>query len=469
MKINPNRLFMYKIAVAFILLISVNVVFAQNSIKNLESDSLFIAPLTYDYIPDATYDQIEKRLSDINAEIPLNFNTNVKSFVDYFTVRDREYTKMVVSRSTYYFPIFEEILEKYGLPDELKYLAIVESGLKPTAHSWAAAVGLWQFVYLTGRSYGLHSDWYVDERMDPVKSTEAAAKYIKSLYKMFGDWELALAAYNCGPGNVRKAIRRSGYKRKFWDIYRYLPRETRGYVPQFVAITYAFNYAEEHNLILDESEYLYAMASDTIMVRNFMNLTTLGSLLEICEVDMKALNPSIKQKAVPSSGKYFSVRIPSDKLEFFNENRSMILDSASKVGKKELEYLARNSIGSTYGRDKVIHRVRSGDVLGKIAQKYHVRVSDIKKWNKLNSNTIQIGQRLNIWLKPNAYTASVMKKNPTVKQNMVVSGIKYHIVQPGDTLWDISKAYNDITIEKLKKLNNLKSNKIQPGQKLVVG
>lgn len=465
----PDRKFMYKVAATFILLLSLNVVFAQNSPQNLESDSLFIAPLTYDYIPDATYDQIKNRIGSIDSEVPLYFNKSVKSFVDYFTVKDREYMRMVISRSTYFFPIFEETLEKYGLPDELKYLAIVESGLKPTAASWAAAVGLWQFVYLTGKSYGLHSDWYVDERMDPVKSTEAAARYLKSLYNMFGNWELALAAYNCGPGNVRKAIRRSGYKRNFWAIYRYLPRETRGYLPQFVAITYAFNFAEDHNLILDKSKYLYHMASDTIMVKNFLNLTTMGSLLDICEEDMKVLNPSIKHMAVPTSSKYFSVRIPSDKLELFNENRTEILDSASKVGKKELEYLAKKTIGNTYGRDKIIHRVQSGDVLGKIAQKYHVRVSDIKNWNNLHSNTIRVGQRLNIWLKPNAYAASTAKKKSTVKQNLTVSGKKYHIVQPGDTLWDISKVYSDITIEKLKKLNNLKSNKIQPGQKLVVG
>ncbi len=465
----PGKHLIFKLAVLFSLIISINVAFSQTFSITPESDSLFIAPLTYEYIPDATYAQIEKRLASIKTEIPLTFNNNVKSFVDYFTVKDREHTKMALRRSTYYFPIFEEIFEKYGLPDELKYLAIVESGLNPTARSWAAAVGLWQFVYLTGRSYGLHSDWYVDERMDPIKSTEAAAKYMKSLYNMFGDWELALAAYNCGPGNVRKAIRRSGYKKKFWEIFRYLPRETRGYLPQFVAITYAFNYAEEHNLILDESEYLYAMESDTIMVRDFLNLTALGNILDVCEEDMHKLNPSIKQKALPQNSAYFSVRLPSDKMDQFNENRTSILDSASKTGKKELEYLARNSVGSTYGRDKVIHRVRSGDVLGRIAQTYHVRVSDIKKWNNLNSNTIRVGQRLNIWLTPQAYTASVPKKKQPVKQNIVVSGIKYHIVQPGDTLWDISRAYSDITIEKLKKLNNLKSNKIQPGQKLVVG
>lgn len=469
MKIKISNIFLYKFAVTFILILCVKIAFAQTFIQNTEADSLFIPPLNYEYIPDATYDQIQERLLKINSEIPLNFNTRVKSFVDYFTVRDREYTKMVLSRSTYYFPIFEEILAKHNLPDELKYLAIVESGLKSTARSWAAAVGLWQFIYYTGRSYGLHADWYIDERMDPVKSTEAAARYIKSLYTMFGDWELALAAYNCGPGNVRKAIRRSGYKKKFWDIYRYLPRETRGYVPQFVAITYTFNYAEEHNFFLEDSEYMYPMATDTIMVRNFLNLTTLSKMLDICEEDIEFLNPSIKRKAIPQSSKYFSVRIPLDKMKLLNENRFLILDSASKTGRKELEYLARNSVGSTYGRDKVIHRVGRGDVLGRIAQRYHVKVSDIKKWNSLHSNTIRVGQRLNIWLTPNSYIASVVKKKPTVTQNMVVDGTKYHIVQPGDTLWDISNAYSDMSIEKLKKLNNLKSNSIIPGQKLVVG
>jgi membrane-bound lytic murein transglycosylase D len=184
---------------------------------------------------------------------------------------------------------------------------------------------------------------------------------------------------------------------------------------------------------------------------------------------MLLLNPSVKQKSVPQGTKYFSVRIPSDKLEAFQSNRIYILDSASRTGKKELEYLARNSEGSTYGRDKIIHRVRSGDVLGKIARSYHVSVNDIKKWNELHSNTIRVGQKLNIWLTPNAATAALAVKQPTVTQNIIENGTKYHIVQPGDTLWDISKSYNDMSIEKLKKLNNLKSNDIKPGQKLVVG
>jgi len=456
----------------FLLLVMVCVTFCVGDViasDEAEQDSLYTASYDYEYIPDVTYDQISARLKTLNTQIPLSFNTRVKSFIDYFTVRDRQYTKMVLSRSTYYFPIFEDILAKYEMPDELKYLAIVESGLNARAQSWAAAVGLWQFIYFTGRTYGLHVDWYVDERMDPVKSTEAAAKYIKSLYNMFGDWELALAAYNCGPGNVRKAIRRSGYKKKFWDIYRYLPRETRGYVPQFVAITYAFNFAEEHNLILDESEYLYSMQSDTIMVKNFTNVHTIAQMLNVCEADMEMLNPAIKRNAVPESGKYFAVRIPADQMEYFNLNRSVILDSAMRTGKEKLEYLARNTVGSTYGRDKIVHRVRSGDVLGKIARQYRVRVSDIKQWNNLRSNTIRIGQRLNIWLLPGAYTAKVNKQKSPVKQDLVIDGTKYHIVQPGDTLWEISKLYANVSIEQIKKLNNLKNNNIKPGQKLVIG
>ena len=440
----------------------------EASDEKRQLDSLYSPEYNYEYIPDATYYEIQERLQSIESDIPLEFNERVKSFIDYFTVRDREYTRGVIGKSTYYFPLFEEILAKYDMPDELKYLAIVESGLNARAQSWASAVGLWQFIYFTGKSYGLHVDWYIDERMDPVKSTEAAARYIKSLYNMFGDWELALAAYNCGPGNVRKAIRRSGYKRKFWDIYRYLPRETRGYVPQFVAIAYTFNFSKEHNFLLEEGEYKYQMESDTVMVKHFTNLKTIAEMLDICEEDLELLNPAVKRFAIPESGKLFTMRLPQDKMEHFAEYRNYILDSASKTGQKELEYLARNTAGSTYGRDKIVHRVRSGDVLGKIANQYHVRISDIKKWNKLYSNTIRIGQKLNIWMLP-GMRSSVAKAKHTTQQDMVVNGTRYHVVQPGDTLWNISRVYSNATIEKIKKWNNLKNNKIKPGQKLVVG
>ena len=190
----------------------------------------------YDHIPDVPYELVEDRIKCIPSSIPLNFNERVYAFVNYFAVIDRDYTRMIMERTPLYFPIIEKYLKKYNLPDELKYLAIIESGLKPNAISRAGAVGLWQFMPGTGNYFKLHTDWYVDDRMDPYKATEAACQYLSQLYSIFNDWGLALAAYNAGPGNVRRAIRRSGYKKKFWDIYRYLPRETRGYVPQFVAM-----------------------------------------------------------------------------------------------------------------------------------------------------------------------------------------------------------------------------------------
>jgi membrane-bound lytic murein transglycosylase D len=262
-------------------------------------------------------------------------------------------------------------------------------------------------------------------------------------------------------------MRRSG-KKTFWEIYPYLPRETRSYVPQFVAIVYSFKYAEEHNLIIDEREYEYAMASDTIMVKQFTNLATVANLLDLCNEDLELLNPAIKRKAIPDSKRFFTLRLPADKMEYFQLNRESILDSAS-TGKQELDQIAKTAVGGTYGRDKVIHRVNSGDVLGAIAQQYKVSVADIKKWNNLYSNTIRVGQKLDIWLVPGSYNSSATLAKVTVPQNVVVNGTKYHVVQPGDTLWLISKTYNNVSVEQIKQWNNLKTNAIKPGQKLVVG
>lgn len=437
-----------------------------------EGDSLFVPPYDYEYIPDVTYDTMAQRIARIESRIPLHFNTKVKAFIDYFTVKDRDYTRKVAGRSNYYFPIFEEILKKYHLPDELKYLAVVESGLAANARSRAAAVGLWQFIYTTGRIYNLHADWYIDERMDPYKSTEAACKLLTSLYNQFGDWELALAAYNCGPGNVRRAIRRSGYKRSFWEIYRYLPRETRSYVPQFVAVVYVLNHLEEHNIYLQPEEMLYPLPFDTIQVQHFLNFQSLARQLNVCDEELRLLNPSIKHGALPDLKKPYTVRIPAYRFEYFAENRTTILDSAAREGKKQIEYLARNSVGSTYGREKITYRVRSGDVLGTIAGRFHVRVSDIRRWNNLHSNMIRVGQRLNIWLKPHFaanYSPKPKNRQPAQPKTSIVNGKKYHIVQEGESLWSISRIYENLTIDKLKKLNQLSTNKIKPGQKLLVG
>lgn len=439
-----------------------------DSLDENEAPQAFDTP---DYIPDVPYDLVQDRLSCLNTEIPLHFNSKVRAFVEYFAVRNREYTKEMIRRKNLYFPIFEKYLKKYGLPDELKYLSIVESGLEPKAKSRVGAGGLWQFMPATGRMYKLNQDWYIDERQDPEKATEAACKYLKFLFNYFDDWELALAAYNSGPGNVRKAIRRSGYKKSFWEVYRYLKRETRSYVPQFVAITYVLNHIDEHNFHVDDIQY--AWETDTITVNSYLNLETFASLTNICLEDLSRLNPELKRSAVPEYAKNYPLKIPADKYHFINEKRTFILDSASRKGQKELEFIAKNSVGSTHGRQKVVHRVRRGDVIGKIAERYRVRTADIRNWNNLRGNTIRIDQRLAIWVKSgmvNKVNKPVMasNRNTTQKVNIKNANVLYK-VQPGDTLWDISRKYENLSIDKIKKLNNLKSNKIKPGQTLVLG
>ncbi|SMD34981.1 membrane-bound lytic murein transglycosylase D [Reichenbachiella faecimaris] len=423
-----------------------------------------------DQYPEASYELMQDRLKCVEGSIPLEFNTRIKSFIDYFTIRDREYTKSVLVNRNVFFPIFEQALAERGMPDELKYLSIVESGLRPNAMSRVGAAGLWQFMPATGRSYGLSQSWYIDERMDPYKATQAACRYLKALYNMFGDWELALAAYNTGPGNVRKAIRRSGYKKTFWEIYNYLPRETRSYVPQFVAMIYTLNYLDEHNFVLDEMEMKYQVDYDTLHVNGYMHLETFANLVNVCVDDLISLNPHVIRGATPDGTLNFPLRVPMDLADDIRMNRRTILDSASKVGKVELEYLARNSPGSTYGRTRQIYRVRSGDVLGTIAQRYHVRVSDLKRWNNLNSNMIRVGQRLNIWTLPHYSSQTretyVVKNVP--KPVPIIAGGTYHLVKSGESLWSISKLYEDLSIEKIKKLNNLTSSNIKPGQKLLI-
>ena len=266
-------------------------------------------PTDLEYIPaDATPELLADRLSCLQQTIPLTYNNTVSGFIDYFTVRNRDYTRSMQRKKDLYFPLFERKLAQYNLPDELKYLAIIESALNPRAVSRARAVGLWQFMSGTGRYMGLHLDWYIDERMDPEKSTDAACRYLKQLYSIFGNWELALAAYNSGPGTVRKAVRRSGYKKSFWEIYPHLPRETRAYVPQYIAIIYAMNYAEHHNLLEVAREEV--LPFDTIVVKQFVHFESLAKLTGTCLEDLQKLNPAAHRNALPDNGRAHILKMP---------------------------------------------------------------------------------------------------------------------------------------------------------------
>jgi len=426
-------------------------------------------PDEYEYVPDVVEDSIAARLNALENEVPLTFNNRVLGFINYFVIRDRPYTKFVAKEQSRYFPYIEEKLAEYGLPDELKYLAIVESGLNPTARSRAGAVGLWQFMPLTGRlDYDLYENWYNDDKMDFEKATIAACRYLSFLYNYFDkDWHLALAAYNSGPGNVRKAIRRSGYKKSFWDIYPYLFRETRSYVPQFIAITYAMNYLEEHNMFIDKKEYLPAY--DTLQISQFLNMKMFADRTGICLPTLELLNPGVKKGAISKGVKSYPLRIPIDQKAMFSENRAELLTYAED-GASHWDKLAKNELGSTYGRQKLRYKVKSGDVLGKIAGTYKVRVGDIKRWNNLKSSRIRVGQRLNIWVADNFYdNVNAKMEAATAKTQIKKDKDGFYKVQPGDTLWDISRKFEGLTIEKLKKLNNLESNAIKPGQKLKVG
>jgi membrane-bound lytic murein transglycosylase D len=439
--------------------------------KEDTADFVFYAlPTELEYVPGDDHPEIlADRLSCLNTTMPLVYNDKIHAFINYFTVRDREYTRMMMRRKNLYFPLFEKYLKKYNLPDELKYLSIIESALNPRAVSRVGAVGLWQFMSATGKYYGLNNNWYIDDRMNPDEATDAACRYLRDLNRMFNNWELALAAYNTGPGNVKRAIRKSGYKKTFWEIYPHLPRETRSYVPQFVAMIYTMNYLDEHNFF-DEGEEML-VRHDTIQVKQFLNFETLANLTGSCIDDLQKLNPSIQRNAVPETGRTFIVRIPQEAKVNLLQNRYAILDSASKVGKKELELLAKTTAGSTYGRERTVYKVRSGDVLGSIAIRHGVKVADLKKWNNLKSNVIRTGQRLTVWNKPNMRASSVAstKNKKSSAITSMKGSSKTYTVQPGDTLYDISKKFDGLTIDKIKSMNKLSGNKIRAGQKLVIG
>lgn len=406
---------------------------------------------------------LKARLALLNEKTPFNieYNPSIESVINSFLVQKRDLMQRMLTASQFYFPLFEEALDKYNLPLEIKYLAIVESALNPRAKSRVGATGLWQFMYGTGRMYGLDVSSYVDERSDPVKATEAACKYLSKLYEIFGDWDLALAAYNSGPGNVNKAIRRSGGYQNYWNIRRNLPRETAGYVPAFFATMYIFEFAKEHGLEYTKADRPY-FETDTVKVRSTITFEQISKYSGVSMQELKVLNPSYKLDIIPEiSGKAYYLRLPKKNLGLFVNNEAAIYAQVKEdLAKREapLPQLVQAD-------DRIRYRVRSGDYLGKIAERYGVGVSQIKRWNGLRSNDLRIGQRLTIYPRKPVTSVQPQGQN-TAGASATPNGPKVHIVEKGDSLWTISQKYPGVSVENLREWNGIRGNNLQPGTRL---
>ena len=402
--------------------------------------------------------------------IPLTYNAHVKGFIELYANRRRKQTSRMLGLSYVYFPMFEEYLSRYNLPLELKYLAMVESALNPTAGSKAGAKGLWQFMSFTGAEYGLRVSSLVDERFDPEKETEAACQYLQSLYARYGDWFLVLAAYNSGPGTVNKAILRAGGVRNYWAIWPYLPAETRGYVPAFIAVTYVMNYAPEHNLY-PTNPGLLMHGTDTVAVRNRVAFDQLSEYLGVPMEDLRFFNPQYTKGIIPGTQEYpYELRMPTKytlryvQLEdsiYSYVNRS---EKAREVIEEKVETVS----------DSFIHTVKKGESLGSVARKYHVTVANIKKWNHLKRETLHVGQKLTIYRSGGAVAQAKgndTKGSKNAKSSNNTSGnkqaTKTHTVKKGETLSSIAKKHG-CTVNDLKKWNGLKSNTVKVGQKLKI-
>ena len=379
--------------------------------RSLESAVDDYQPGADTLIPDFSDSVYLARLAEIPSVIDLTYNRIVKNYINVYTHKRREQMRIMMGLSDYYFPMYEEVFDLYGVPYELKYLSVIESALNPRAVSRAGAVGAWQFMYSTGKHYGLTINSLVDERRDPLAASHAAARFLSDLYKMYHDWTLALAAYNCGPGNVNKAIRRSGGKRDFWDIYYYLPRETRGYVPAFIAATYAINYSEDHHL--SKAALELPLYTDTMRVYEAVHLQQVAEVLDIPIGQLRDLNPQYRQDVVPgTSTKAYSIRIPQDRSgafidlqdSIFAYKDSVFFDPGKKVATPQ-HYSSSYRVDLPADKyDKLYYTVRSGDNVGFVADWYDVRASDLRYWNNISRNLIKVGQKLVIY-KPKGSSA----------------------------------------------------------------
>ena len=435
-----------------------------------------------EYFPDSGY---EERLDRLPSVIRLPYIEVVRDCIDLYAGRKRDLVRYMLGMADFYFPIIEQVLDKHNLPLELKYLAVVESALNPVALSRVGACGLWQFMLPTGKIYGLEINSLLDERRDPEKATEAACKYFEDMYAIYGDWNLVLASYNCGPGNVNKAIRRSGGKTDFWEIFRYLPRETRSYVPLFIAANYIMNYYCDHNICPMQTSL--PLATDTVMVNSMLHLQQVSDVLGIDIEQLRALNPQYKRDIIPGNTEPSVLKLPASQTYAF-------VDKEDSVYTHRVEELLANCIpvnaadgSKNLTLEKITHVVAPGENIYTIANRYGVTPKDIRKWNGLGSNRVAKGRRLRLHVDNGGVAFASAKTKKTEKDGAVKAGQKAtpvvtksnqtarvsgksltYKVQSGDSLYSIAKKYPGVSTDDLQRANGLTSADIRPGQVLKI-
>ena len=468
----------------------VNTWYVKIAIKNKPSDNP--GDTIGFQIPDTVY---EHRLSKINSIINLPFNNIIRNHIEVYTIRQREKFCAVLGLKDYYFPMIEDVFDSYGLPAEFKYMAVIESALNPNAvNGRSGAAGMWQFMYSTGRLYGLTINSVVDERKDPVKATHAAARYIKDLYDIYKDWVLVIAAYDCGPGNVNKAIKRSGNNKDYWKIYYNLPRETRGYIPQYIAAAYAVTYYQEHNL--QPLPLNIPVATDTIMVNKDIHLAQISEVMNIPLGELQALNPQYRTGLVPGSSKPQSLTLPMNHLGDFIDLTDTIRHYKPDVYLNKVTRIA-DPTRSTYintdikGKTKLIYTVKDGDNIGFIAEWYKVGLSDLRNWNNIYRNNIRVGQKLVVYVDPSkseyyskintmdfadkqaligkTATPNFQPQATTIGPGEIDGDYIIYTVRKGDSIWDIVKMFDNVTTTQVLSLNNISDpGKIKVGQRLKI-
>ncbi|MDR2389546.1 MAG: LysM peptidoglycan-binding domain-containing protein [Tannerellaceae bacterium] len=421
---------------------------------------------------------LRERLERLPHIIPMTYNTLVRKSIELYTDRRRSLIRYMLGMADFYFPTMEQILEEHKLPLELKYLAVVESALNPVALSRVGACGLWQFMLPTGKNYGLEINSLVDDRRDPIKATHAACRYFKDMYAIYGDWHLVIASYNCGPGNVNKAIRRSGGKMDFWKIYSHLPRETRSYVPLFIAACYVMNYYCDHNICPLQTSL--PLATDTVMITQMVHLQQVSNMLQMDIELLRILNPQYRRDIIPGSIKPSALKLPASTTYSFVDKEDSLY-TASQIEGILSNSLLVNSSSRTAAREQITHTVQSGENIVRIADKYGVTAQEVRKWNGLGSNKVAVGKRLRLYVdnggvafaqneKQQKTTLPAVVANPKPQQPTAEAINEYvtYKVKSGDSLYSISRKYPGISVATIQKANNLPNSNIRPGQLLKI-